>query len=79
MEITFGKWGNSLATRIPADLAKELGLADGMKAEMRVVDGQLLIVPRVERVALADLIARIDPEDYEGEVETGGPVGNEAW
>jgi antitoxin component of MazEF toxin-antitoxin module len=41
------KWGNSLAFRIPAAIAKQMGIAAGAKVELRL-DGNRLIVERHE-------------------------------
>ena len=43
MNTQVGKWGNSLAVRIPGTYAKELHLKDGMDLDVtRVGDGLLL-------------------------------------
>jgi antitoxin MazE len=44
------KWGNSLAVRIPADVARELGLKEGDSVELRPAgDGALEIITEQER------------------------------
>ena len=41
-----GRWGNSLAVRLPADLVRRFGLRDGDSVEARLtVDGALTIRP----------------------------------
>lgn len=52
------KWGNSLAIRIPADVARELGLKEGDDVDLRALDdGELAIVTERQRreAALAEL------------------------
>jgi antitoxin MazE len=36
------KWGNSLAIRIPADVAETLGFAEGDQVKIESVDGKLV-------------------------------------
>ncbi len=44
------KWGNSLAVRIPADVARELGLKEGDDIEFHTLDaGQIAILTRRQR------------------------------
>ena len=63
------KWGNSLAVRIPADVARTLGLAEGDEVQLRALDaGELAVV--TERQRREELIARVRkaamplPADY---------------
>jgi antitoxin MazE len=83
MKTEFVKWGNSLALRIPATFAKEVGASEGKTAEMTVEDDALIVKvtrPRRRRpYSLGELLEGITPEDYHPEVEWGPPVGNEVW
>ena len=47
MQTQIGKWGNSLAVRIPKTFAQDLGLKDGMDVDVSLRDGKLLYM--VER------------------------------
>lgn len=38
------KWGNSLAVRIPSEVAKALGLKEGEEVEGRIVDGGFTVL-----------------------------------
>ena len=38
MELQVGKWGNSLALRLPAQAARKMRLSEGTKVEMNVDD-----------------------------------------
>ena len=63
------KWGNSLAVRIPADVARTLGIKEGDDIELRALDdGQLAIVTERQRreAALARIreLARPLPEGW---------------
>lgn len=71
------KWGNSLGVRIPMSLAKKIGLAEGTPIDFEVVLDSIVI--RRKHHDLEDLLARVTPENLHREVNTDGPIGNEAW
>ena len=79
MKTPVGKWGNSLAVRIPGTFAKELHLEEGAELEVsRVGDGLVLRLPKRE-YTLEELLAQIQPENIHGETDWGAPSGREAW
>lgn len=41
--VLVGKWGKSLAIRVPLDVARAIGLSDGEAVEIEPVDGELHI------------------------------------
>ena len=74
------KWGNSLALRIPKAFAEEAGLDSETSVEIRVVDGQIHIIPVKEtRYELDALLADVTADNLHDEVETGNAMGNEVW
>jgi antitoxin MazE len=80
MVATVARWGNSLAIRLPQHLAKEIQLNEGVEVDLVVIDGNLVIKPRIrKRYSLEELIAAITPENLHTEIESGIVVGNEAW
>jgi antitoxin MazE len=79
MNTQVGKWGNSLAVRIPGAYAKELHLEEGMEIEMLPVDGGLLLRPLSKEYTLEELVNRITPENVHGETDWGPDVGCEPW
>jgi antitoxin MazE len=50
------KWGNSLAIRIPADVASNLGFSEGDEVTVAALDGKLVAAKELTR---AEHIARI--------------------
>lgn len=42
-EVIVGKWGKSLAVRVPLDVARATGLRDGEAVEIEEVDGNIVI------------------------------------
>jgi antitoxin MazE len=80
MNTQIGKWGNSLAVRIPRAHAKELDFQEGMEVDVSLVDGGILVrVPRRRRYSLDELVAGITPENIHGETDWGQAVGREFW
>jgi antitoxin component of MazEF toxin-antitoxin module len=82
MEIEMGKWGNSAAFRVPAELVRQSGLLVGAKADIQFKDGSIIITPERKKMSRAERYARIiaDLEKYgpdEDRVEWGPDVGNE--
>lgn len=80
METRIGKWGNSLAVRIPQSVASQVGLSLNAAVEL-TPRGEKLVISVLERpVAELDaLLARVTDDNLHGEVETGPSVGGEAW
>ena len=57
MNTQVGKWGNSLAVRIPGTYSKELDLEVGTEVEVIRVDGGLLLRPRKRAYKLVNEIS----------------------
>ena len=74
------KWGNSLALRIPRSFAAEARLKQDMPVEISLVEGNLVVTPVVDPAfTLEQLLAGVTEENLHREVDTGAPVGDEAW
>lgn len=73
------KWGDSLAVRIPKPVVKKAPLNEGdVLAVDATTDGQIEL-RRAGRVpTLAQLVARITPEDRYGEISSGSERGKES-
>ena len=60
MKQQVGKWGNSLAVRLPAECTKALGLREGDTVELEVTPaGQLTLIPS-RTLDRAAFVARLD-------------------
>ncbi|PSO79002.1 MAG: AbrB/MazE/SpoVT family DNA-binding domain-containing protein [Cyanobacteria bacterium QH_9_48_43] len=79
MTATITKWGNSLAVRIPKHLAEEANLQEGTQVSIWLSDGKIAIAPKRKKYSLEELLEGISPEDSEGEIDWGSPVGEEVW
>ena len=79
------KWGNSLAVRIPADVARTLGLKEGDEIELRALDsGEVAIITDQQRreAAIARLRAIADehgrlPADFKFDREWANARGTD--
>jgi antitoxin MazE len=73
------KWGNSLAIRIPKNIAQEAELSAGDAIELAVAAKGSVELRRVDKVpSLAQLVSQITPENRYEEVASGRTVGKEA-
>lgn len=79
MNTRVGKWGNSLAVRIPGTYAKELRLKDGMELEVTRLEDGLLLRPRQREYTLEAMLDQVTPENIHGETDWGKAIGREAW
>ena len=58
-----GRWGKNLAIRVPADVARTIGLADGERVDVEMQDGDIVIRRRAAHVR-----ARQDAEKAAAEI-----------
>jgi antitoxin MazE len=79
MTTLIAKWGNSLAVRIPKNLAAEVNVQDGDPVEVSVEGGALVVRPQAKRYSIEDLVEGITPKNRHGETDWGQPAGKEAW
>lgn len=80
MKTRIGKWGNSLALRIPQPVAAQVGLSFDAAVELTPRGEELIIsVIKQPRTQLDDLLTGITENNLHGEVDSGPSVGGEAW
>jgi antitoxin MazE len=79
MHAQIGKWGSSLAVRIPGTYAKDLGLKHGMDPDVSLVDGGILLLPHPKQNSIEELVSRITPENTNEETSWGEALGRETW
>ena len=80
MKTQLAKWGNSLAVRIPRNVAEAARLRQGDILEFTVSrTGTVRIRRKRSGPSLAQLIRGITPRNRHGEIDWGKPVGNETW
>jgi antitoxin MazE len=77
--LTVQQWGNSLAVRIPASLARSAHFVVGQPVEVSVADdGVLVRRAGSPKLTLAQKLAAFDPARHGGEAMASRPAGNEA-
>jgi antitoxin MazE len=79
MQSQIGKWGNSLALRIPSAVAREASVTEGKPVEISVEKGRIVVTPikQMPRYSLKELVAGITRENRHEETYTGRAVGKE--
>ena len=76
--LTVQQWGNSLAVRIPAAVARSARFRVGQPVEVSAQDSNVLVRPLGEpKLTLAQKLAAFDPAVHGGEVMVTRPVGKE--
>ena len=76
-----GKWGGSLAIRIPKPIAEPWGVREGSVIELLPRRGEegVEVVLRKKRHDLAELVAGMDESNRHGEADWGRREGAEEW
>lgn len=74
---TIKKWGNGQAIRLTAEVMRAANLNVDDRVEITVTEGLLTVRPVKKQLTLADLVARITPENTHELTEWGAPVGKE--
>lgn len=78
--LTLQQWGNSLAVRIPAAVARSARFKVGQPVEVSAQDSNVLVKAVGEpKLTLAQKLAAFDPIRHGGEVMVTGAVGKEVF
>ena len=72
-----GKWGSSLAVRIPKAVAEQCGISEGAAMEMDVQSGRIVMWKR--NYDIEDMVNRITAGNLHPEEDMGPSQGNERW
>lgn len=78
-ELKVQNWGNSLAVRIPAAVARAARLLRGQSVIVEAVDGQVIVRPQgaPPRLTLEQMVAAYDPRRHGGELLADSPREDE--
>lgn len=71
------RWGNSLAIRLPKNVAAELDLKDDSEVTLAVEAGRIVITPSRPKYDLKQLVAGIKPNNLHSATDWGESVGKE--
>jgi antitoxin MazE len=79
-ELTVQAWGNSLAVRIPARVARAAHLAVGQPVAVESVEGGVIVRPMGKpKLTLEQKLKTFDPAVHGGEAMSVGRVGAEQF
>lgn len=53
--VTVGRWGRNLAVRLPGEVVRRVGLHDGDRVAVEIIEGKIVIRPVEPRIALDKL------------------------
>lgn len=73
------KWGNSIAIRIPKDMADDLHIKNNTNVSIEVVDGKLVVEPENKKLSLEELLSQVTDENRHDFTDWGEEVGREKW
>ncbi len=79
MNTQIHKVGETLTVAIPAAIAAQAELSEGMEVSITSVDGKLVLTPQSSSPTLEELLAEVTPENLHEEIDLGEPVGQEVW
>jgi antitoxin MazE len=76
-----GRWGKSLAVRIPSEMADAIGITEGERVEIETHDTEIVIRPVAPRFTLEELFRGKTPQEwraiYAGAYDWGPDIGRE--
>lgn len=72
------KWGNSLAIRIPKELAVRYDLKNEADVSF-VIENDGIKIKLKKQPTLEELLSKITPENQQELIDWGKPSGNEPW
>ena len=80
MQISVGKWGNSNAIRIPAELLKAISAKQGDKLDVEIENGKLVLgLDSKDELTFEQLFKDYSGESLKSLLVEFEPVGNELW
>jgi antitoxin MazE len=77
MRASIARWGNSLAVRVPKEVAASIGLREGAAVEM-TVEGDAIVLRR-RRYDIKDLVAAMADVEPPPLLLEDEPRGSEIW
>lgn len=78
--LTVQKWGNSLAVRIPAIIARGAHFHLGTPVKLEVHDDSIIVRSTGQpKMTLEERLEKFDPKKHGGEVMVSGLIGSEKF
>lgn len=80
MTVKFREVGNSITVTIPRDIVAQLGLVQGMEANIETYNNAIMVKPKVvKNITIKSLFAGYTGSYKPTEVNWGESRGNEIW
>jgi antitoxin MazE len=77
VRVSVAKWGNSLAVRLPKELAARVGICKGSHIEMAAEDDRLVLTVGRPLFRLEELLVGMTPEAMHHAFDWGHDIGRE--
>ena len=71
------KWGNSLAVRIPKEVAEQCKIVEGASVQLDLCSDRIEI--RKRAYDITTMVDQITSDNIHGEQDFGTPLGKEPW
>ena len=70
----------TISLTVPLGIETKINLEPGFEIEWQVDGDRLILTPKLQkRLTIEELAAGITPENRHAYIDTGSPVGQEAW
>ena len=79
MRTKVGRWGNSLAVRLPNAFVQDMSLAEGTSLSISQEGDRLVLHPEYGRPVLDTLVAGITEDNLHSETDWDQTAGAELW
>ena len=77
MRVILSKWGNSLALRVPKDVAELAGFQEGQALEL-TLEGQSIVLSK-KRYDIDEMVRDMEGKELHPLMFDDPPVGSEIW
>lgn len=77
MQVHVARWGNSLALRLPKEVATRLGIVDGTRVDVTADDSRIVISVDRPVYSLEELLRGVRPGEMQAAFDWGDDVGRE--
>ncbi|HJR71546.1 MAG TPA: AbrB/MazE/SpoVT family DNA-binding domain-containing protein [Gammaproteobacteria bacterium] len=78
MQVQITRWGNSLGSTVPKDVAARFGLKAGARVDMAAEDGRIVISLERPVYGLDELLVGMTPATMHDAFERGPDLGRKA-
>lgn len=81
MAVKFREVGNSITVTIPKNIVCQLGLSQGMEADIKADNNSIIVIPKLtnKKVTIKSLFAGYVGDYKPTEINYGEDVGKEVW